>query len=397
MKIIRPFLFCLLIFATHLGAQVTPPAKICTALLQQGIYDKYSTYGSEESFNAYRSALSSYDFQSYADYQSTAAALGFDIPIADMFIGVDASARVDNAHFKQLFQSFATSTWNQASLRMTSAGAVQTINHDLLTVYDHCQQNFFDVALTSAGMLTQVTPQSPPSSFTVSITAKAPPGMPAGISITQLEPATDIHCSMGGAPIALPWMDPNHTMNAVLTCTKDAKKSVAFFAKTNFGQTPVPGILVPAQKNPIDELQEQINAMGRSFDSLSASVDHSLSGLTANVAINALPAGTVIAYYSRGGQIPTGWMICDGTNGTPDLRGRYIQGVASFADVGGLPGNATHAHTFTTGNAFNRGSHYKVENGCCPQSPGLDVTYVGTTDPSSNIPPSVTMLYLMRK
>jgi len=40
--------------------------------------------------------------------------------------------------------------------------------------------------------------------------------------------------------------------------------------------------------------------------------------------LNFLPRGSIIAFY--GDQIPPGWRICDGNNGTPDLRGRFILG-----------------------------------------------------------------------
>ena len=34
--------------------------------------------------------------------------------------------------------------------------------------------------------------------------------------------------------------------------------------------------------------------------------------------------GTIAAYY--GIKPPKGWVLCDGTNGTPDLRGRFVYG-----------------------------------------------------------------------
>ena len=45
--------------------------------------------------------------------------------------------------------------------------------------------------------------------------------------------------------------------------------------------------------------------------------------------------------------IPTGWALCDGQNGTPDLRDRFIKGAASGADPGATGGAATHGHTTT--------------------------------------------------
>lgn len=43
---------------------------------------------------------------------------------------------------------------------------------------------------------------------------------------------------------------------------------------------------------------------------------------TKRILKNILPVGTIIAYH--GDNIPEGWAICDGTNGTPDLIGKFI-------------------------------------------------------------------------
>lgn len=38
-----------------------------------------------------------------------------------------------------------------------------------------------------------------------------------------------------------------------------------------------------------------------------------------------LPAGIIVPFYGTGA-IPSGWHLCDGTNGTPDLRNRFVLG-----------------------------------------------------------------------
>lgn len=43
-----------------------------------------------------------------------------------------------------------------------------------------------------------------------------------------------------------------------------------------------------------------------------------------------VPPGTIVAYYPRNGDlksnpVPSGWVVCDGNNGTPDLRGRFLR------------------------------------------------------------------------
>ena len=41
------------------------------------------------------------------------------------------------------------------------------------------------------------------------------------------------------------------------------------------------------------------------------------------------PVGTILAYVGDLNKVPTNWHLCDGTNGTPDLRGRFLEGVTS--------------------------------------------------------------------
>lgn len=41
-----------------------------------------------------------------------------------------------------------------------------------------------------------------------------------------------------------------------------------------------------------------------------------------------LPYGSIIMWYGTASQLPYGWNICDGTNGTPDLRNKFIIGAS---------------------------------------------------------------------
>ena len=49
-----------------------------------------------------------------------------------------------------------------------------------------------------------------------------------------------------------------------------------------------------------------------------------------------LPVGSIVAWMPPPGAAapPSGWEICDGRNGTPDLRGLFLRGVGSFDRVG---------------------------------------------------------------
>jgi len=60
------------------------------------------------------------------------------------------------------------------------------------------------------------------------------------------------------------------------------------------------------------------NVYNTSTDLVSAAFIHAL-----------LPYGSVIAWYGRAANVPSGWHICDGTNGTPDLTNRFIIGAST--------------------------------------------------------------------
>ena len=57
-----------------------------------------------------------------------------------------------------------------------------------------------------------------------------------------------------------------------------------------------------------------------------------------------VPVGTIAVWSGETTNIPTGWALCDGTNGTPDLRNRFIIGA-------GVSGATTNYITQITGTA----------------------------------------------
>lgn len=71
-----------------------------------------------------------------------------------------------------------------------------------------------------------------------------------------------------------------------------------------------------------------------------------------------LPAGAIIMWSGTVASIPAGWQLCDGTNGTPDLRGMFIVG------AGDTGAGATYGPWYRGGAASqsvataSAGSHY---------------------------------------
>lgn len=59
-----------------------------------------------------------------------------------------------------------------------------------------------------------------------------------------------------------------------------------------------------------------------------------LSTFNNNSGFGMVPSGGIIMWSGSIASIPTGWYLCNGSNGTPDLRNKFI--VAADADVGGV-------------------------------------------------------------
>lgn len=67
----------------------------------------------------------------------------------------------------------------------------------------------------------------------------------------------------------------------------------------------------------------------------------------------------IIMWSGAVANVPSGWYICDGSNGTPDLRGRFVIGAGGAYSVGATGGASSvtlttnelpsHGHTGTTG------------------------------------------------
>jgi hypothetical protein len=56
--------------------------------------------------------------------------------------------------------------------------------------------------------------------------------------------------------------------------------------------------------------------------------------------INIFSRGMVMQWYGSSASVPTGWQVCDGTNGTPDLRDKFVVGAGSTYTLGASGGSA---------------------------------------------------------
>jgi|688.fasta_scaffold02677_33 hypothetical protein len=139
-------------------------------------------------------------------------------------------------------------------------------------------------------------------------------------------------------------------------------------------------------------------------------------------------AGMIMLWSGSVASIPSGWVLCNGSSGTPDLRNRFVVGAGSTYAVGATGGSAdatlvSHTHTGTTANA---GSHTHtinadginntgINNAVISVNQGISATFTSssvnavgdhahtfTTDSSgssatnANLPPYYALAYIMK-
>jgi microcystin-dependent protein len=95
------------------------------------------------------------------------------------------------------------------------------------------------------------------------------------------------------------------------------------------------------------------------------------------------PSGGIILWSGSIATIPSGWLLCDGTNGTPNLRDRFVVGAGSTYTVGATGGAATvtlaaanlpaHSHSFS-GTTTDRSADH-IHSGSTDSHGGHQHTY----------------------
>jgi len=91
-----------------------------------------------------------------------------------------------------------------------------------------------------------------------------------------------------------------------------------------------------------------------SLDNTGLTINGNLT-LNGGTFANAIPSGGIIMW--SGGAVPSGWYLCNGSNGTPDLRDRFIIGAGTTytgGDTGGTKDAIVVSHTHGTTESTHR-------------------------------------------
>jgi hypothetical protein len=146
---------------------------------------------------------------------------------------------------------------------------------------------------------------------------------------------------------------------------------------------------------------------------------------------NAFVAGMIMLWSGSSASIPSGWLLCDGSSSTPDLRNRFVVGAGSTYAVDATGGSAdaivvSHTHTATVTDAghrhiegfagVNTGASYGVttapvgninqqSGGSTSNHPftstettGITVanSTTGSSGTNANLPPYYALCYIMK-
>jgi hypothetical protein len=127
-----------------------------------------------------------------------------------------------------------------------------------------------------------------------------------------------------------------------------------------------------------------------------------------------IPVGGIIMWSGSIASIPTGWALCNGSSGTPDLRDRFIVGAGNNYSVAGVGGTAdsqlpAHTHNVTNGSAnsftavtsvsdepVNQGGGGSVNVADQESSTTFTIQSAGISSTNQNLPPYYALAFIMR-
>ena len=119
-------------------------------------------------------------------------------------------------------------------------------------------------------------------------------------------------------------------------------------------------------------LSTAANVQIASYDNI-----YGILGTAPSVAV--FPSGAIVLWSGSIGSIPVGWYLCDGTNGTPNLKNSFIVGAGDVYPVSGVGGTAdsvvvSHTHSATTSAAGAATGFFDVQR----KDNGIDTVSSGS-------------------
>ena len=147
---------------------------------------------------------------------------------------------------------------------------------------------------------------------------------------------SDEYIATAIAPTPVPMQEGGNPKSIV---TLDSFKQLAIYTLEELGLSFTEDGFVETDKG-----DDSLSSVGFVKQQLEALKQEILAMIPTNdeiIRLAALPKGSIIIWTSK--DIPNGWAICDGTNGTPDMRDKFIVGASNNRDINVIGGSATTA------------------------------------------------------
>lgn len=123
-----------------------------------------------------------------------------------------------------------------------------------------------------------------------------------------------------------------------------------------------------------------------------------------------LPTGCIVLWSGSESSVPDGFALCNGQNGTPDLRDKFVLGTGTKYSVGDTGGEEevtltvaqmpNHVHPFTTtsGTGGSKGiANVSSGNvGIYAYNQPIKESSSGSSQPHPNMPPYYVLAYIMK-
>lgn len=123
-----------------------------------------------------------------------------------------------------------------------------------------------------------------------------------------------------------------------------------------------------------------------------------------------VPVGTVLMWSGEVTSIPKGFALCDGTNGTPNLSGKFIAGYdaadSDYNTIGKTGGEKkhqltiaempAHSHPFNPGDQNGQSDNANDRAVMLPGNQNRTTGSTGGDQPHENRPPYFTLAYIIK-
>ena len=112
----------------------------------------------------------------------------------------------------------------------------------------------------------------------------------------------------------------------------------------------------------------------------------------------AMPSGMICMWSGSSASIPSGWYLCDGNNGTPNLLNRFVVCATVTYAVGASGGATTHDHSFSGTTSTDSGGGKGFQDSGSPDGSIFNHThtYSGTTGSGSTLPPYYALCFVQK-